>query len=137
MKLPGKSFSTETWQQVIIPVKENEISVQIYWTESNIREHDPIRQGKDARSLLRPGIEEWGDAFVVKMEDLKAEAEFNPFESPLEGDDTKLYEIYYRLIMECDGANISVRWQFAKPGTEPYNGELQCSSSIDIRFAEM
>lgn len=128
LKLPGQAITTETWQQAMVRVGEEEISTQVYWTERKINEHDPIRQGRDADTDLRDGIEEWGDELVMKLPDLK-ELGFEAVKSTTKG---LVYEIYYRLVMECDGANISVKWQIALPGTEPYDGKLQHCSPLLI-----
>lgn len=120
LKLPGKAFKTETWQQAMVRVGEERIAVQVYWTETNIKEHDPIRQGKDGHSPLMKGIEPWGEELVMELPDLK-ELGFQPIQSTTKG---LVYEIYYRLVMACEGANISVKWQIAHPGTEPYDGKL-------------
>ena len=117
----------------MIPVGEETLSVQVYWTESNIREHDPIRQGKDGHTPLRDGIEPWGDELVMKLPELDAMG-FDPVQST---NKDMVYEIYYRLVVECDGANIKVKWQIALPGTEPYDGELRCRTTAVIEIVEI
>lgn len=121
-KIPGQVFRTETWQLHVVNLDDEEISVQIYWTKDDIQEHAPMRKGADALCPLRDGIQKFGKPRTMKVPDLA----HLDFEQKEDGEGDTIYEIYYRLLLQCDGANIRVKWQIALPGTEPYNGELLC-----------
>lgn len=96
------------------------MSVQVYWTEQNIADHDPILTGANVlESSVRPGIELWGEPLTMPVPDLE-ELGFEAYESEEKG---LVYEIYWRLVLKCNGANVSVEWQIALPGTEPYDGK--------------
>ena len=121
VKKPGQPFKTETWQQQIVPVRLRQLPLHIYWTEKDIHEHNPIREGGNALdSKLRDGIECWGNPLEMKLPDL-ASLGFEELESRGHSEDKAVYEFYWRLIMDCDGANIKVKWQIASPGTQPYD----------------
>ena len=97
------------------------MSVQVYYTEMDIDEHDPIYTGSNAHnSPVRDGIEKWNEPLVMKLPDLNKRG----FKAVLSKTGIWIYEIYYRLILECEGANVKIKWQIAKPGTEPYDGKL-------------
>ena len=103
---------TETWQLYIIPMDKQVIDVQVYWTEKPINKHDPIYMGSHAGSKIIDGIEPWGLPLVKRLPNLGALG-FVPQESEEEGE---VFAIYCRLVLECDGANVKVRWQIAYPG---------------------
>ena len=86
----------------------------------DIEEHDPIRTagGNAMNSGVRDGIELWGEPLKMTLPDLSALG-FKAYKS----DRGLAYDIHYRLVLECNGANISIKWQIALPGTEPYDGK--------------
>lgn len=118
-KAPGKAISTETWQQHYPSVEDKTVSVQVYWTEKDIKDHESIRVGKDGTIPLKKGIEYWGDALELPLPDLKALG-FEEKESSTKGN---VFEIYWRLTVTCKGANVEVNFQIAKPHTPPYDGK--------------
>ena len=83
-------------------------------------DHMAIRTGKTGHSPLKDGIEEWGSRLKMELPDLD-ELGFELHESRDKGD---VYEILVRLVLECDSANVKVKWQIAPPGTAPYDGKL-------------
>lgn len=91
-------------------------------------EHDPMVDGMSViRGTIKPGIEPWGAPLVKKLPDLKALG--FKLEDSGRG---KVYELLARLLLTCDGANVSINWQIALPGTAPYNG----TSTLTYCFPE-
>ena len=126
IKTPGKTFTTEAWQQYCVKLDEEELSIQVYSTEADMAEHDPILNGANiVTGTVKPGIEPWGEPLVKKLPNLKALG----FDLK-EGD---VYEIYYLLILTCEGANVRVSWQIALPGTQPYDGKQTSTQRITLR----
>ena len=131
---PGQAFRTETWQQKMVKVNDDNLTVQVYWSERDIMEHQAIRQGKDGYSPLIRGVEPWGDELEITLPDL-ANLGFEAIETDNKG---MVYEIYFRLVMQCEGANMSIRCQLALPGTQPYDGKYrpvgrECYADISHR----
>ena len=119
LKADEKTFTTETWQQYMVHADEQTMTVQVYWTELPIVEHAPILNGANVlNSDVKDGIEPWGPPLEQRLPDLEA-AGFVAVDSDKRG---MVFEIYYRLLLEYEGANIRIHWQIAKPGTEPYDG---------------
>lgn len=117
-KLPGAPVTVEAWQEFWVPVNDQTVSVQVYWSKNtNLHEHAPIRRGRNAKSQLKSGIYNWGDKLVKTLPDLGAMG----FKS-IGSREGPVFKVYCRLLLECNGANISVRWQLARPGTPPYDG---------------
>ena len=127
-KLPGAPVTVEAWQEFWVPVNNQRISVQVYWTKNtNLHEHAPIRRGRNAKSPLKSGIYNWGDELVKTLPDLGAMGFIS-----IASKEGPVFKVYCRLLLECNGANISVRWQLARPGTPPYDGtDDLVSSPID------
>ncbi|KAK3628242.1 hypothetical protein LTR56_018756 [Elasticomyces elasticus] len=123
VKKPGHSVTTETWQQYYVYRDDEEIHQQIYYTELDIEEHEPILAKGRAALLpgaeLREGIEPWGGPLIFRLPDLE-EMGFERLEQEDEEDDRE-YEIWYRLKMTCNGTNINVSFQIAKPKSVLYN----------------
>ena len=119
MKVPGQKFMTETWQLYYVRVGDPSIKLQVYWTETDIKEHDPILNGSNILSgTLRDGIEPWGAPLEMRVPDLSRMG----WIAATHKTEGLVWEIYYRLILECDGANIKIKWQIAYPWTAPYKG---------------
>lgn len=107
--------------------------IQPYWTEKVMKRHDPT---KDAHNTLHTGIYKWGEESIVRLPNLLAlgfEAkEVEPLvddcdsenEEAPETQDRDVFEVWFRLVIEWNGANVNMRVQLAKPGTEPYS---ECS----------
>jgi len=117
---PGQALRTETWQQKMVKVNDDNLTVQVYWSERDIMEHQAIRQGKDGYSPLIRGVEPWGDELEITLPDL-AKLGFEAIATDNKG---MVYEIYFRLVMQCEGANMSIRCQLALLGTQPYDGNI-------------
>lgn len=107
------------------------MSVQVYWTQKKIKKHAPIRNGADGRSALLPGIKEWRAPQTKTLPDL-AKLGFELIDID-NGD--MVYEIYYRLLLQCDGANIRFKWQIASPETPPFDEDGE-PSGHDIKYME-
>ncbi|KAK4958369.1 hypothetical protein LTR10_004795 [Elasticomyces elasticus] len=112
-KMPGHPITSEAWQQYYVDANQKEITQQVYWTESDIQPHERIlEQGKgelDVNARLRPDIEPWGEPLVFDVSNLQSLGfELKP------SDTGKVYEIWYRLKLTCNGANISITFQIAK-----------------------
>ena len=108
------------------------MSLQVYWTDKKILEHQPIRKGVNAKSPLRDGIKEWGAPRTMALPDL-AELGFSPLTTKAK---ETVYEIYYRLMLECNGADIKFKWQIALPGTEPYTEEGEERRDCKVELTE-
>ncbi|KAK5676013.1 hypothetical protein LTS10_011302 [Elasticomyces elasticus] len=121
MKLPGKPIACERWQQYYAYADQKEISQTVYWTESDIEEHASILERGmgilTAGAKLRADIKPW-DELIFKLDDLK-ELGFK-LEKTSSG---PAYKIWYRLKVTCDGANVDINFQIARPGSSLYDGE--------------
>ncbi|KAK5731970.1 hypothetical protein LTR17_010922 [Elasticomyces elasticus] len=120
-KAPGKPFTCEKWQQYYVHDGETEITQQIFWTQANIAPHARmLKRGKgylEEGAVLRDEIEPWGDAMVFQLPILKALG-FSLQKSKKQG---KVYEIWYKLKLTCNGANVSISFQLAMPYSKLYD----------------
>lgn len=131
LKTPGKSFPTETWQQYVVREGDTEITQQVYWTHKKLQQHEAIRTGAERETPLKPGIKEWRAPQVKALPDLAKLG----FELITTDNGDMVYEIYYRLLLKCDGANIKFKWQIASPETPPFDEHGE-PSGVEVKFIE-
>lgn len=118
---------TEVWIHHRIPVEQPTIETQVYWTEGDIQKHGPIIDAplEDFTTVrdapLKPGIQRFGPRLVKQVGDLQREG----FKPKL-GDDAWVYELYLRIQLEVDGANVNVKWGFSAKNTQPFNSMASC-----------
>ncbi|KAK4575250.1 hypothetical protein LTR86_001102 [Recurvomyces mirabilis] len=120
----SKPISTTAWQQTHPDVADDHMTLQIYWTDRAIAAHDPILTHKHLRvpgCRLRDGIEPWGAPLVFELQDLKGMGyKLHKLKNKQRDE---VFELYYRVKLECDGANVRVNWQVLKPGVRLVNDE--------------
>ena len=132
-KLDDRSTHTTTWQQYMVPIERSTIRVQIYYTELDISAHDPVLTGsKRSNSDLREGIEEWGRPLETTLPHMGALG----FHHLKTRDAGRVWEFYCRLVLECSGANIKVKWQIAHANTQPFDEEGRTVESHRLRFTQ-
>lgn len=116
-RAPGRQLVRDTWQHFMVPIEQQVLEVQVFWTERTIMEHESIRKGANALSELKDGIEAWGLPLEKQLPDL-AQLGFKAIQSEEKG---MVFEIFYCLRVESNGANITTTCHLALPGTEPYD----------------
>ncbi|KAK4901061.1 hypothetical protein LTR49_027335 [Elasticomyces elasticus] len=103
--MPGQPITSEAWQQYYVYADQQKISQQIYWTESDIQPHERIlgngKAALDADAL--PDLKALGFA----SRDLDA---------------GKVFELWYRPKLTCNGANVSIKFQIAKAFSKLHDG---------------
>lgn len=121
----------ETWQQFAVEKKQKSISIQLYWTQLDIKKHQSIRVGKDALTDLKTGIHEWGEPLEWDVGNLKEVG--YPLQEACNG--KQVYQIQVRLRLTSDGANIHVGCEIAKPGHGGYdeNGQRRDGPAIMLK----
>ena len=111
----------------MVPIDDQVITVQVYWTEKSMNEHDAILTGSNAlNSGVREGIEPWGPPLEKRLPD-PSEMGFKEEEAE-HGE--MVYEICFRRMLECAGANIKIRWQIARKDTQPYDGMFSSDPNL-------
>jgi len=135
-KEPGKPIISEKWQPVYLKVGQTAIEKQIYWTESDIHEHESIlktgRRLSDAGAELRDDIEKWGEPVVFELGNLKRRG----YEL-IQTDAGKEFEIHYLLKVTCNGANVSISLQMARHGSDLYeNGRFCLEKAKKVRVTK-
>ena len=127
----GQSFASEQWQQYYVDNSQTEIKQQIYYTKSEIEDHARILASgayrNQANAMLREDIEEWGEPLVFQVPDLRSMGCKLQRPKVASQDRELVYEIFYRLKLTCDGANVSVSLQIAQPHSVHYSGTFSCS----------
>lgn len=113
---PGSNYST-VWQHYMVPVDQNSISVQLYCTEMDLKEHEQMFDHPGRPNELRSGIEEWGDSLKMELPDMFQHGFKQVYREKMRA---WIWEFFCRLRLECNGANMQVKWQIALPGSEPY-----------------
>lgn len=116
----GATFKTETWQQQIVSPSQKVLRIQVYYTESDIQEHAPIRKLATANSDLIDDIEEWGPPLEFELLNFKA-AGFKTKQPDTWECKGYYYEFYWRLTLEGKGANMTAQWEIAAPDTQPFD----------------
>lgn len=117
---PGDRHLTEGWQCYTVGAHEETISVQIYCTDLDLRAHDPLLTGRNARkSPLREGVEQWGEPLEMRLPNLAEKG----FRLKRFGKKRWHYEVFCKLVLECNGANIRVVWEIARLGAQLYDGK--------------
>ncbi|KAK5127443.1 hypothetical protein LTR85_006782 [Meristemomyces frigidus] len=114
MTKPNKFFNSDTWQYQVYYVLDGptyQVDSTVYWTKGHIKDHEPIFNDDGSR---RDDIEEW-DTAVVTINP----ASIGYTQRTLNG--RLAYVVWWRLRLECRGANIAVKWQFVEQGTEAYS----------------
>jgi len=114
---PGQEFYLKLWQQQYVDVNQSTMSIQVYWTELDIAEHGSILNGKDVQEgTVKDGIEPWGKSRTQRLPDLKELG--YPLVRTARG---RCFEIFARLVLKAEGANVSLRWELAPPNSQPYD----------------
>jgi hypothetical protein len=121
---PGTKHTSEAWQYYIVNRGDTTMQLQIYYTSSDINDHDPILARKTINTGLMPCIKAWGDPLTITLPDLRAMG-FKPrnYTPKNQKPRTGLTEIYYRVVLECTGADMVVTWQLAAPNSQPFDSK--------------
>lgn len=126
----GERFVNEVWQYSIVPIDRKKLDIQIYFSKlskDELQEHDAIRVGPKSSSDLKPGIEEWGPPLTIPLPDFDA-LNFRRIEVIRPRFVGEVYEFYWRIKLEGEGANVKFTWEMARPGSEPYDAECNLRS---------
>ncbi|TKA71486.1 hypothetical protein B0A55_06946 [Friedmanniomyces simplex] len=122
-KMPGLPYVCEKWQQYYAYPDDTHIKVQLLWTDADIKTSDRIlKNGKgmlEEDAQLRDEIELYGKAREFPLPPDMAALGFELQDS----NDGPVYEIYFRLTLTCDGANVKINLQFAMPHSQLYDDE--------------
>ncbi|TKA83014.1 hypothetical protein B0A55_00863, partial [Friedmanniomyces simplex] len=122
-KIPGLPYVCEKWQQYYAYPDDTHIKVQLLWTDADIKTSDRIlKNGKgmlEEHAQLRDEIELYGKAREFPLPPDMAALGFELQDS----NDGPVYEIYFRLTLTCDGANVKINLQFAMPHSQLYDDE--------------
>lgn len=106
-----------TYQTFLLPLKEPELCTQVYWTDQDIPEHEPVFLDA-VDQTLRPEFGRWGDKITKRVDDLKAYRLVKPLLVPQTEEHMK-YEVWARLKLNVEGLNVSVDWEIAPPKWRP------------------
>ncbi|KAK3673844.1 hypothetical protein LTR78_006399 [Recurvomyces mirabilis] len=113
----AQTITTCAWQITHIPPSQESISLQVYYTDHDIPRHAPMLHGmhfKQPGAALRDEFEGWGEELVLPLEDLKKMG--HELMENVKGEE--VYEIHYRVVLRCCGADVGLTWEVAKPGVE-------------------
>ncbi|KAK4901785.1 hypothetical protein LTR27_001557 [Elasticomyces elasticus] len=129
---PDGKITRQLWQHGYVYVSDASIfRQQIYWTKGDIQPSSPIlTSGKfidDQAAVMRHDVERYGAPLEFQLPNLAVMG----FKQKTAGG-RKIYEFYYRLTMEAEGANVDVKFQIAKPGSVIYQdvGELNAAGAV-------
>jgi hypothetical protein len=99
------------------PLEQRKISTQVLWADIDMEEEAPTLKepgGMFKQDNLRDGIYFWGDELVMNLPNLRAKG----FKVQT-GRDVAFDVVCTRLTLSRNGANISLKWELAKPGHVP------------------
>ncbi|KAK5127453.1 hypothetical protein LTR85_006792 [Meristemomyces frigidus] len=109
-----ETFSQDTYQLQYLVAGAKSFTQTVYWTETDIRDHEPVKIG----NKIVDNVYVW-DEFKIEV-DPKAYG-YEPEIIP--GTGRKAYEVWWRLRMSCKGANVELKWQILRAGTQPFDLE--------------
>ena len=134
----GAEFATEKWQLSIVPEGTEILAIPVYYTKLKMRDGAAILNGPNETDGLRQGIELW-DTLNVPLPDFKAHGftavslEYNMERSENAAQHVgDVYQFWWRLSLQGKGANVSVKWELAAPGTQPYDADGKSNGATPI-----
>lgn len=103
-----------SWQMNYLKPGHHKLEIVVYWTDSDdVIDHAPIfingRLRPEVREYCRSGIEFHPEKhdFVLRSNEL----------------DEDYYQVYWNLVLQIDGANVSIKWSILKEEYLPFNSE--------------
>lgn len=126
---PGTSHTSELWQYRILEPSQTTIHQQIYYSSYDMKDHRATLKGKFPEDGLKPYIERWCAPLKMELPDLLGLG----FQYSSYLGKKKYIELYYRVVLECTGANMVVKLQIAAPGTQPFGEDGEpCQSKVVV-----
>lgn len=88
-----------------------------YWTDTDIRDHDAVK----VNGKVVAGVHEW-ETVKINLDPRDHEYELQT----VPGTKKKVYEVWWRLSLDCKGAHVAMRWEILEAGTQPFD----CKSAL-------
>ncbi|KAK4987586.1 hypothetical protein LTR50_004530 [Elasticomyces elasticus] len=122
VKRGGETFrSNDEWTEYGLEVDATEIVADIYWTElDEPQDHMPayvfVEQEKGPAKVLTPGIQRL-DKVAMQLPNLRSYG----YVPKIDDHGQEYLHIWSRQILVCDGANMDLFLEIAKPSEQPYD----------------
>jgi hypothetical protein len=128
----GRRAAQDAWQMQYIEEGGEELKTTVYWTEHQMKAHDPIF---DRQDRLLPHLHVW-EVQTIFFDPGLHEYKLKKFVNSANPDD-KAYKVWWRVLMVREGASVKVKWEIVQARSGIYKEDERLKPGAKKRGAKV